>query len=102
MPHDSLDRTILTSTHDGVGVEKPYNALDSLLMGKSFALGCKKTWVSVGTVEIEDANFLLLIASYNLGGGGGDVDRANDMVVWKGMECFTAVGIPDFAEKISL
>ena len=100
--YDSLNRTILPTTHDGVPVAKPYNTLDSLLMGMIFALGCKETWVSVGTVEIEDANFLLLIASYNLGGGGGGVDGANDVVMWEGMERFTGVRVPDFAAEFSL
>jgi len=99
LPDDLLNRTILPSTDDCVHVGKPYNALDSFLMGNVFAQGCKKTWISVGTVEIEDANFLLLIASYNLGGGRGGVDGANDVVVWKGMEGFTGVRVPDFAAE---
>jgi len=68
-------------------------------MGKVFAPGCKKTWISVRTVEVKDANLLLLVASCNLGSGGGDVDGANDVVVWKGMEGFTGVRVPDFAGK---
>jgi len=81
---------------------EPDDALDRLLMGKIFALGCKKTWISVGTVEIEDANLLFLVASYNLGSDGGDIDGANDVVVWKGMEGFTGVRIPDFARETTL
>ena len=96
-PHDSLNCTILPSTHNGVRVEEPDNAFDRLLMSKIFALGCKKSWISVGTVEIENANLLLLITSYDLGSSGGDIDRANDVVVWKGMEGFTGVRVPDFA-----
>jgi hypothetical protein len=102
LPLDSLNRAVLASTHNGLRVGEPDNALDRLLMGKIFALRCKKTWFSVGTVEIEDANLLLLVASYNLGSGGGDVDRANDVVVWKGMEGFTGVRVPDFTGETSL
>ena len=50
LPLDSLYRAILASSHNGVRVEEPDNALDRLPMGKIFALGCKKTWVSVRTV----------------------------------------------------
>jgi len=102
LPHNSLNCAILTSTHNGGRVGEPDDALDGLLVGKIFALGDKKTWIGVGTVEIEDANLLLLIASNNLGGGTGYVDGANDVVVWKGMEGFTGVRVPDFAAEFSL
>jgi hypothetical protein len=102
LSHDSLNRTILTSTHDAVRVGEPDHAFDRLLVGKIFARECKNTGISVGTVEIEDANLLLLIPSNDLGGSGGDIDRANDVVVWKGMKGFTGVRIPDFAAGFSL
>ena len=51
-------------------------------MSKILALGCKKPWIIVS----------VWIESGNLGGSGGDVD-----VVWKGMEGFTGLRVPDSA-----
>ena len=48
-------------------------------MSKILALGGKKPRIIVR----------VWIESENLGGSVGDVDGANDVVVWKGMEGFT-------------
>jgi hypothetical protein len=100
--HDLLDQTILAATHDAVPVGEPDDALDRLVVRAVLSKGRKKPGVGVGTVEIEDADLLLLIAGDNVGSGGGDVDGANDVVVWKGMEGFARVRVPDFAAQEGL